>query len=762
MSNIEDLKTQSLEYHRQNPPGKIRLQPTKSMMTQKDLALAYTPGVAAACEEIVRDPETVSLYTARANLVAVVSNGTAVLGLGAIGPLAAKPVMEGKAVLFQKFAGIDVFEIEINELDPDRLVEVIAALEPTFGGINLEDIKAPECFYVEKKLRERLKIPVFHDDQHGTSIIVGAAVLNALHVVGKKIDEIKLAGSGVGAAGVACLDMLVALGVRPENILVADVFGVVYSGRAEGMDVDKQRYARVTDKRTLAEIVVGADVFLGVSAGGGLKPEMVKTMAAQPVILALANPVSEITPELAKAARPDCIIATGRSDYPNQVNNALCFPYIFRGALDVGATTINEAMKLACVHAIAGLARREASDVTALAYGGTSAAFGPEYLIPQPFDPRLIVELAPAVAQAAMDSGVATRPITDMEAYREKLMQFVFRTGQLMKPVFELARADRKRVVFAEGEEETVLRAVQTIVDDRLARPILIGRPAVIERRIEKMGLRIRPEVDFEITNLDNDPRFNDYWQQYHQRLQRNGVTPAGAKAVVRSRPTVVAALMVARGEADAMICGVVGRYHKKLRHIMDVLDLDTGVTAPSALTGVANDKGVFFFLDTHVQVDPSAEQLAEATLQASYRLKLFGITPKIALLSHSNFGSHDTPSAIKMRRVRELVLAKAPNLEIEGEMHADAALNQDVREKLFPNSLLSGHANLFVCPNIDAANIAYNITRQMTEGVAIGPILMGMSRSAHILTPAATVRRVVNTTAIAAVEAQFRTLQAG
>jgi malate dehydrogenase (oxaloacetate-decarboxylating)(NADP+) len=757
MSLSEELKAQALDYHRQHPYGKIKVAPTKSLVTQKDLSLAYSPGVAAACEEIVRDPNTVGELTARGNLVAVISNGTAVLGLGAIGPLAAKPVMEGKGVLFQKFAGIDVFDIEIDERDPDKLVEIIAALEPTFGGINLEDIKAPECFIVEKKLRSRVKIPVFHDDQHGTAIIVGAGLLNALHVVGKKIEEVRLACSGAGAAGIACLDMLVALGLRKENILVVDRCGVVYEGRPEDMDADKARYARKTDKRTLADIVAGADVFLGLSAAGVLKPEMVKTMGERPIIFALANPTPEILPELAKEARPDCIVATGRSDYPNQVNNALCFPYIFRGALDVGATTINEAMKLACVRAIAALARKEASDVAAAAYGGRMVAFGPEYLIPQPFDPRLIVELAPAVAQAAMDSGIATRPITDLAAYKEKLSQFVFRTGLLMKPIFDRARSNLQRVAFAEGEEETVLRAVQVIVDERLARPILIGRPAVIERRIQKLGLRIQSGVDFELTNIDDDPRFNSYWQRYHELMQRKGVNPDGAKAVVRSRVTVVAALMVDRGEADAMICGIVGRYQKKLQHILGVIPLDKGVNSVAAMTAVANDRGTFFFLDTHAQVDPTAEQLAEATLQAAYRMRLFGITPKIALLSHSNFGSHDSPSARKMRKVRELVLERAPRLEIEGEMHADAALNQAIRDKLFPGSALKGNANLFVCPNLDAANIAYNITRQMTDGVAIGPILMGTSKPAHILTPASTVRRVVNMTALAAVEAQIR-----
>ncbi len=756
MSLSEELKAQALDYHRQQPYGKIKVAPTKSLVTQKDLSLAYSPGVAAACEEIVRDPNTVGELTARGNLVAVITNGTAVLGLGDIGPLAGKPVMEGKGVLFQKFAGIDVFDIEINERDPDKLVDIIASLEPTFGGINLEESKAPECFIVEKKLRERVKIPVFHDDQHGTAIIVGAAILNALHVVGKKIEDVKLATSGAGAAGIACLDMLVALGMKPEHILAVDRDGVLYTGRGH-MDPDKQRYARDTDKRTLAEIVEGTDIFLGLSAAGVLKPEMVKTMADKPIIFALANPTPEILPELAKEARPDCIIATGRSDYPNQVNNALCFPYIFRGALDVGATTINEAMKLACVRAIAALARREASDVAAAAYGGRMVSFGPEYLIPQPFDPRLIVELAPAVAQAAMDSGIATRPITDCAAYKEKLSQFVFRTGMLMKPIFERARGSLQRVVYAEGEEETVLRAVQTVVDEGLARPILIGRPAVIERRIEKLGLRIKAGEDFELTNIDDDPRFNSYWQRYHELMQRRGTNPDAAKAIVRSRVTVVAALMLDRGEADAMICGIVGRYQRKLQHILSVIPRDPGVQSLAALTAVANDRGTFFFLDTHVQADPTAEQIAEATLQAAFRLKLFGIVPKIALLSHSNFGSHDNPSAVKMRKVRELVLAKAPRLEIEGEMHADAALNEAIREKLFPGSALKGRANLFVCPNLDAANIAYNITRQMTDGVAIGPILMGVSKPVHVLTPASTVRRVVNMTALAAVEAQIR-----
>jgi malate dehydrogenase (oxaloacetate-decarboxylating)(NADP+) len=754
MSDNEALKQAALDYHRQYPPGKIKVTPTKGLVNQRDLALAYSPGVAAACEAIVADPAEASTLTARANLVAVISNGTAVLGLGNIGPLASKPVMEGKGVLFQKFAGIDVFDIEISENDPDKLVDIIASLEPTFGGVNLEDIKAPECFIVERKLRERMKIPVFHDDQHGTAIIVGAAVMNALHVVGKNIAEVKLATAGAGAAGIACLDMLVALGLKPENILAVDRDGVIHTGRTD-LDPDKQRYARDTDCRTLADTLVGADVFLGLSAGNILKPEMLASMAERPVVLALANPTPEINPELARATRPDCIIATGRSDYPNQVNNALCFPYIFRGALDVGATGINEAMKLACVHAIAELARKEASDLGA-AYAGETPSFGPEYLIPRPFDPRLLVSLAPAVAKAAMESGVATRPI-DLEAYREKLNTFVFRTGLLMKPVIDRARANLQRVAYAEGEEEVVLRAVQTVVDDRIAKPILIGRPAVIEARIQRLGLRIRPGVDVEITNIDDDPRFNEYWQLYHQIMQRRGVTPAAAKAVVRSRATVIASLMVRRGEADALLCGMVGRYQKKAKHVIDVLGTDQGEEKVAALSAVLNDKGVFFFTDTHMQVDPSAEQIAESALQAAYRLKLFGIEPKVALISHSNFGSHETPSALKLREALKRIRVRAPKLEVEGEMHVDAALNEEIRERLFPNTRLKGRANLLVFPNLDSANTAYNLVRSMTDGVGLGPILMGVSHSAHVLTPAATVRRVVNMSAIAAVEAQIR-----
>ncbi|MGY4515022.1 NADP-dependent malic enzyme [Lysobacter sp. HA18] len=757
-STSDDLKQAALEYHRIDPPGKIKVSPTKPLVTQRDLALAYSPGVAYACEAIVADPNAADELTARGNLVAVISNGTAVLGLGDIGPLAGKPVMEGKGVLFQKFAGIDVFDIEVDERDPDKLVDIIASLEPTFGGINLEDIKAPECFIVERKLRERMNIPVFHDDQHGTAIIVGAAIYNALEVVGKKIEDVKLATAGAGAAGIACLDMLVALGMKPENILAVDRDGVLYTGR-DHLDPDKARYARDTDKRTLADIMVGADIFLGLSAGGVLKPEMVATMAERPVILALANPYPEILPEDAKKVRPDCIIATGRSDYPNQVNNALCFPYIFRGALDVGATEINEAMKLACVRAIAKLARMESSDLGS-AYGGDVPKFGAEYLIPRPFDPRLLVMLAPAVAQAAMDSGMAKRPITDMRAYEEKLGQFIYRTGLIMKPVYDRARSDLKRVVYAEGEEENVLRAVQTVIDEELAKPILIGRPDVIQTRIERLGLRMRPGVDFELTNINSDPRFDSYWQQYHALTERRGVTPAAAKNLLRSRPTLISALMVERGEADAMICGVVGRFHKKLGYLRSVFNFDRGVTGTAAMTAVINNLGTWFFLDTHVQLDPCAEQIAEATLQATYRLKLFGIEPKVALLSHSNFGSHDNASAHKMAKVREILLERAPKLEIEGEMQADTAWDDELRVRMFPNSRLRGRANLFVMPNLDAANIVYNMVRVMTDGVAIGPILMGLDKPAHILTPASTPRRIVNMTAIAAVDAQIRASQ--
>lgn len=754
MSN-EEFKQAALDYHRHQPPGKIKVVATKPMLTQRDLALAYSPGVAYACQAIVEDPQQASELTARGNLVAVISNGTAVLGLGNIGPLAGKPVMEGKGVLFQKFAGIDVFDIEIDEQDPDKLVDIIASLEPTFGGINLEDIKAPECFIVERKLRERMNIPVFHDDQHGTAIIVGAAVINALAVVGKKIEDVKLATTGMGAAGISCVNMLVSLGLKPENILAFDRDGVIHTGRTD-LDPDKQRYARDTDKRTLAQIVEGADIFLGLSAAGILKPEMVASMARQPIIFALANPSPEITPEEARRARPDAIIGTGRSDYPNQINNVLCFPYLFRGALDVGATTINEAMKIACVHAIAALARREASDLGA-AYGGETPSFGSEYLIPRPLDPRLLVELSSAVAQAAMDSGVATRPIADMAAYREKLSQFVYRSSLMMKPVYDRARSDRQRVVYAEGEEEIVLRAVQIVVDEGLAFPILIGRPDVIEARAERMGLRMKAGVDYEITNILDDPRFNDYWQYYHALTERRGVTVAAAKNLMRSRPTLIASVMVARGEADALLSGVVGRFHKKLGYVRSVLPLEPKVSSTSTMTGVINQKGVFFFVDTHVEDDPTAEQLAEATLQAAYRMRLFGIEPNVALLAHGNFGSHDSPSSQKMRQVLQILRRRSPSLNVDGEMQGDTAWDEALRQRIMPNTTLKGRANLFVLPNLEAANIAFNLVRVFTDGVTIGPILMGVSKAAHILTTSATPRRVLNMTAIAAVDAQIR-----
>ena len=751
----DKLNEQALEYHRHPTPGKIKITPTKALTTAKDLALAYSPGVAAPSSEIAEDPLKAREYTARGNLVAVISNGTAVLGLGNIGPLAAKPVMEGKGVLFKKFADIDVFDIEIDESDPERLIEIIASLEPTFGGINLEDIKAPECFQVEEALKERMGIPVFHDDQHGTAIITAAAVVNGLMLIKKKLDKVRLVTSGAGAAGMACLDLLVKMGLKRENVVVCDREGVVYKGREAEMDPRKASYAVETDARTLSDVIERADIFLGVSAPGVLKPEMVKRMAKKPIILALANPVPEIMPDVAREARPDAMIATGRSDFPNQVNNVLCFPYIFRGALDVGATAINDEMKMACVHAIAELARMEASDVAAQAYEGQETKFGPDYLIPQPFDPRLLTQLAPAVAQAAMDSGVATRPIEDMDAYRERLNQYVFRTGLLMKPVFDAARKDPRRVVFAEGEEETVLRAVQTIVDDGLAKPILIGRPSVVDMRIERAGLRIRAGEHFELVNPESDPRFKDYWSTFHKITERRGVTPDSAKAIVRTRNTVIAAIMVYREEADALICGVVGQYHKKLKYVTEVLGLRQDCRTMGALSAMTNESGTYFVCDTHVNPDPTAEQLAELTLMAAEKVRMFGITPKVALMSHSSFGSHVNAMASKMRKVLKLVREMAPELEVEGEMRADAALMPKIRERIFPNAMLSGQANLLIMPDQDAAHIAFSMTRVIGNGVTVGPILMGASRPAHVLTPSATVRRVVNMTAIAVYDAQ-------
>ncbi|MEM9300692.1 MAG: NADP-dependent malic enzyme [Pseudomonadota bacterium] len=750
------LRAKALDYHEHPTPGKLEVNPSKALTTQGDLALAYSPGVAAACEAIAEDPATASRYTIRGNLVGVVTNGSAVLGLGNIGPLASKPVMEGKAVLFKKFAGIDVFDIEIDEDDPDRLVEVIAALEPTFGGINLEDIKAPECFEVERKLRERMNIPVFHDDQHGTAIIAAAAVLNALQIVDKPIGEVALVTSGAGAAGMACINLLVKLGLDAAKVTLTDREGVVYAGRP-GLAADdpKSAYAQTTDARTLGDVMAGADVFLGVSVGGILTPEMVQAMAQRPIILALANPEPEIKPELARKARKDAIIATGRSDYPNQVNNVLCFPFLFRGALDVGATTVNEAMKLAAVRALAALARMEASDVTTAAYGGKSLKFGPDYLIPKPFDPRLGAHIAPAVAQAAMDSGVATRPLEDLEAYRERLTQMVFRSGLVMKPMFDAARADPRRVIFAEGEQPVILSAVQNIIDDGLAVPTLIGRPTVVKRRIQQLGLRIVPGVDFDLINPESDPRFRDYWQLYHQLMARRGVSPDAAKAIVRTRTAVIAALAVKRGEADALICGVVGTYHKKLRYIYDVLGVADGVSVPATLSAMSNDEHTLFITDTYVNDDPSAEELVDITFMAAQRVRDFGIVPRVALVSHSNFGNHADASATKMREAYRLIKARKPDFEVDGEMHADAALVPSIRDRVFPGSELTGAANLLVMPNQDAANIALQLGRIVGDAVTISPMLMGLAHPAHVLTPSATVRRVVNMTAVAVVDAQ-------
>jgi malate dehydrogenase (oxaloacetate-decarboxylating)(NADP+) len=751
-----NIKESALHYHRYPQPGKIKITPTKALTTQQDLALAYSPGVAAASELIHEDPAAVSEVTARGNLVAVISNGTAVLGLGNIGPLAAKPVMEGKAVLFKKFADIDVFDLEIDEQDADRLVDIIAALEPTFGGINLEDIKAPECFVVETKLKERLSIPVFHDDQHGTAIITAAAVRNALQIVGKAIEDVRLVASGAGAAGMACLDLLVALGMRKENIIVVDRQGVIYAGRDDQMDSRKRGYAVDTGLRTLEEAVHNADVFLGVSVGGVLSQKMVASMSERPIILALANPDPEILPERAREARPDAIIATGRSDYPNQVNNVLCFPYIFRGALDVGATGINDAMKLACVEAIAGLAQKEIQHTGPMPQTMEQLQFGPDYIIPKPFDPRLLVQVAPAVAQAAMDSGIATRPIEDMDAYREKLEQFVYRTGLLMKPVFDAARTNPKRVAYADGEEPVVLRAVRSVIDNGLARPILIGRPEVIERRVETLGLRLRPGDDFDLVNPESDPRFQDYWTTYLAIMERRGVSPDTAKAVVRTRTSVIAALMVQRGEADALIAGIVGRYRVNLQNVLDVIGLQPGLLNAASLGVLNTDQGAYFVCDTHVNTNPSAEQIAEITLMAAAKLRIFGIQPRVALISHSAFGSHQDKSAIKMRRAMELLLERDPALEVEGEMTADMALDESYRRHVFPSSRLRGPANLLVMPNLDSAHIAFNLARVISNSVTVGPILLGLRRPAHVLTPSASVRRVVNMTALAVVEAQL------
>ena len=750
------LRKAALEYHEFPTPGKISVTPTKPLSNQRDLALAYSPGVAAACEEIVEDVANSFRYTARGNLVGVVTNGTAVLGLGDIGPEASKPVMEGKAGLFKKFAGIDVFDIEINEKDPQKLVDIIASLEPTFGGINLEDIKAPECFFVERELRKRMKIPVFHDDQHGTAIVVGAGITNALKVVGKDIKKVKLVASGAGAAALACLDLLVDLGLPRENIWVTDLAGVVYEGRTELMDPDKAHFAQKTDLRTLAEVIDGADIFLGLSAAGVLKQDMVKRMADKPIIFALANPNPEILPELAKEVRPDVIMGTGRTDYPNQVNNVLCFPFIFRGALDVGATTITREMEVAAVHAVAELARQEQSDIVASAYGIQDLSFGPEYLIPKPFDPRLIVKIAPAVAQAAMLSGVAQRPIEDMDAYRQHLQQFVYHSGTLMKPIFSAARKvpmENKRIVFAEGEEERVLRAVQIVVDEKLASPILIGRPSVIAHRIERFGLRLREGVDFAVVNPEHDERFRDYWETYYKLMARKGVTPQYAKLELRRRSTLIGAVMIHKGEADGMICGTVSNTAAHLRYIDQVIGGTNCVYA--AMNGLVLPGRQIFLTDTHVNVDPTAEQLAEITIMAAEELCRFGIKPKVALMSHSNFGSSEAPSAVKMRETLAILRERAPTLEVDGEMHGDAALDEKLRDSLVPDSTLKGEANLLVMPNIDAANIAYNLLKTAAgNNIAIGPILLGAKKPVHILTPSATVRRILNMTALTVVDA--------
>ncbi|MBL8472220.1 MAG: NADP-dependent malic enzyme [Rhodocyclaceae bacterium] len=751
----EGIRNQALEYHRSPRPGKIAIAATKALTNQRDLSLAYSPGVAAACDEIVANPAEAHNLTSRGNLIGVVTNGTAVLGLGPIGPLAAKPVMEGKAVLFKKFANIDVFDIEIDELDPDKLVDTIASLEPTFGGINLEDIKAPECFYIERKLRERMKIPVFHDDQHGTAIVVGAAVLNGIKVVGKDLSQVKLVASGAGAAALACLDLLVLLGLPIQNIWVTDIKGVVYKGRVEEMDPLKARYAQETDARTLGEVIGGADIFLGLSAAGVLKKEMVAKMAPRPLVLALANPSPEILPEDVRAVRDDAVIATGRSDYPNQVNNVLCFPFIFRGALDVGATTITEDMKLAAVRAIAELAQAEQTMEVRAAYGEQSASFGPEYLIPKPFDTRLIVKIAPAVAQAAMESGVATRPITDFEAYRQQMSNLVYQSGLIMKPVFSAAKARPKRIIYSEGEAERVLRAVQTVVDEQMAWPILVGRPAVVARSIERYGLRLVPGKDFELVNPDDDPRHGDLWRLYHSLMERNGVTVDTAKRETRRRMTLISALLVRMGYADGMLCGTVGVLDNHLLFIRNVIGLRQGVCNFYALNLLALPGRTVFLCDTYVNYDPTVEQVFEMTCLAAEEVRRFGIEPKIALLSHSSFGSHDTANAQKMRAARSLLHARRPDLEVEGEMHGDAALQASIRMEVFPNAKLKGDANLLIFPTLDAANIAFNLLKTAAgEGMTVGPILLGADRPVHILTPTATVRRIVNMTALTVVEA--------
>lgn len=748
----------SLDYHRYPTPGKLSIHPTKPLVDQRDLALAYSPGVAAASRAIAESPGEAATLTARSNLIAVISNGTAVLGLGNIGPLAAKPVMEGKAVLFKKFAGIDVFDLEINESDPDKLVDMIAALEPTFGGINLEDIKAPECFYIEKKLHERMNIPVFHDDQHGTAIIVSAAILNGLKLVNKDISQVKLVTSGAGAAALACLDLLVALGLSPQNVILCDSSGVVHQGRTEYIDDSKRRYAVDTSHRSLAEALRGADIFLGLSIGNVVTSDMARAMAPNPLILALANPDPEILPEIAREARPDAIIATGRTDYPNQVNNVLCFPFIFRGALDVGATTINLEMKIACVKAIASLAQAESSDVAISAYGGEMHSFGLNYIIPKPFDPRLILEIAPAVAQAAMDTGVATRPIADIDAYRQKMSEYVYKSAMVMKPIFQQAKVNPKRVAFVEGEDMRVLRAIQVLADEGIAKPILIGRPPVIEKRIQRLGLRLKEGTDFEIIDPNKDSRYDRYWHAYHHLTERKGISPDVARILTRTSPTIIGALTVHLGDADTMICGAIGRYHIHLDHIRQIFGCDQENREDLAALGVLiREDGVLFICDPYVNPKPSLKQICQMTLKAADQVRRFGITPKVALLSHSSFGAGATESAVKMRQATAWLQHNAPDLEVEGEMHADAALSEAIRQHIFPNSKLQGQANLLIMPCIDAANIAFNMAKSLWNALTVGPILMGCPKPAHIVTPSVTPRGLVNMAALAVVDAGIK-----
>ena len=752
------LKVAALEYHESPRPGKISVVPTKGLTNQRDLALAYSPGVAYACKAIEADPTLAAKYTSRANLVGVVTNGSAVLGLGNIGPLAGKPVMEGKACLFKKFAGIDVFDIELAETDPDKLVDIIAALEPTLGGINLEDIKAPECFYIEKKLKEKLKIPVFHDDQHGTAIIVGAAIINGLKVVGKNLRDVRVVCSGAGAAAIACLNLLITLGIKKENIIVCDSKGVISTSRAGTLDENKAIYAIDTPFVTIDEAMRNADIFLGLSGPGTIKKAWIAEMADKPLVLALANPIPEIMPEEIKSVRPDAVIATGRSDYPNQVNNVLCFPFIFRGALDVGATKITEEMKLACVYAIAELAQAERSDVVASAYEGQELSFGPEYIIPTPFDPRLITLIAPAVAQAAMNSGVATLPIQDMAAYRDKISNLVYQTGFVMKPVFEAAKADLKRVIYAEGEDERVLQAVQAVSDEKLCIPILIGRPDVIKARIERAGLRIKAGEHFEVVNPENDERFKETWSDYYQIMRRKGVSPEDAKTAVRTSTTLIGAMLVRRGDADALICGSIGRYQDHLKHVNDVIGREENASIFAAMNLLPMQNRTLFISDTYVNHDPSAQEIAEITIMAADEVKRFGLAPKVALVSHSNFGTEVSPSATKMSDALDIIEKLDPSIEIDGEMHGDAALNEMIRNRIHPDSKLKGEANLLIMPTVEAANIAYNLLKMVSgDGITVGPILLGARRAVHIVTPTVTVRRIVNMTALASVDATSR-----